>query len=227
MFDDAGVMVSTVWAEAERLRMLYIGWNRGASVPFRNAIGLASSTDGGETFTREFRGPVVDRSIWDPSFVASPFVLVEVDGYRLWYLSCTEWFSAGDSLMHRYHIKSATSKDAILWHRRGEVAIDFLDESEYAIARPWVVRTSAGLRMWFCARGESYRVQSAFSSDGIRWTRDEHVSLDVSPTGWDSEMTAYPAVFDWRGMRYLLYNGNGYGRTGIGLAVLEDIGSAE
>jgi hypothetical protein len=32
-------------------------------------------------------------------------------------------------------------------------------------------------------------------------------------------MVAYPCVFDAVGRRYLLYNGNGYGRTGIGLAV--------
>ena len=38
---------------------------------------------------------------------------------------------------------------------------------------------------------------------------------------WDSEMQAYPAVFDRGGRRYLLYNGNGYGRSGVGYAVSE------
>jgi hypothetical protein len=33
-------------------------------------------------------------------------------------------------------------------------------------------------------------------------------------------MQAYPFVFDEGGRRYMLYNGDGYGRTGIGLAVL-------
>ena len=46
--------------------------------------------------------------------------------------------------------------------------------------------------------------------------------LDVSPSGWDSEMVCYPHVFDHKGKRYMLYNGNGYGRTGFGLAVLEE-----
>jgi hypothetical protein len=35
-------------------------------------------------------------------------------------------------------------------------------------------------------------------------------------------MLCYPAVFDCMGQRYLFYNGNGYGRTGFGLAVLEE-----
>jgi hypothetical protein len=34
-------------------------------------------------------------------------------------------------------------------------------------------------------------------------------------------MIEYPCVFDHDRRRYMLYNGNDYGRTGIGLAVLE------
>ena len=34
-------------------------------------------------------------------------------------------------------------------------------------------------------------------------------------------MVCYPYVFDHAGNRYMLYNGNGYGRTGFGMAILE------
>ena len=34
-------------------------------------------------------------------------------------------------------------------------------------------------------------------------------------------MIEYPFVFDHKGQRYMLYNGNGNGQTGFGLAVLE------
>ena len=43
-----------------------------------------------------------------------------------------------------------------------------------------------------------------------------------SETGWDSEMICYPYVFKHKGRFYMLYCGNGYGKTGFGLAVLED-----
>ena len=46
--------------------------------------------------------------------------------------------------------------------------------------------------------------------------------LDTSSVGWDSEMVEYPFVFDHAAKRYMLYNGNGYGKTGFGLAVLSD-----
>jgi hypothetical protein len=74
--------------------------------------------------------------------------------------------------------------------------------------------------MWYSYRGESYRTGYAESQDGINWQRkDEEAGIDVSPSGWDSEMIAYAHVFNHRGKRYMLYNGNGYGKTGIGLAV--------
>jgi len=35
-------------------------------------------------------------------------------------------------------------------------------------------------------------------------------------------MICYPYVFKHKGRFYMLYCGNGYGKTGFGLAVLED-----
>jgi hypothetical protein len=73
--------------------------------------------------------------------------------------------------------------------------------------------------MWYSYRGEAYRIGYAESLDGLEWTRlDEHAAIDVSPGSWDAEMIAYPCVFDWDGRRYMLYNGDGYGRTGLGVA---------
>ncbi|MFM8395102.1 MAG: hypothetical protein ACKOB4_14370, partial [Acidobacteriota bacterium] len=46
------------------------------------------------------------------------------------------------------------------------------------------------------------------------------VGIDVSAAGWDDEMIEYPFVFEHRGRLFMLYNGNGYGRTGFGLALL-------
>ena len=80
--------------------------------------------------------------------------------------------------------------------------------------------------MWFSCRsgkGETYRIGYADSPDGIAWTRrDGAAGIDISASGWDSEMIEYPFVFDHKGERYMLYNGNGYGKTGFGLAVLEN-----
>jgi hypothetical protein len=78
--------------------------------------------------------------------------------------------------------------------------------------------------MWFSYRsgnGQAYRIGYAMSSDGRNWELAlEDAGIDVSTSGWDSEMIEYPFVFDHKGQRYMMYNGNDYGRTGFGLAVL-------
>lgn len=224
-FDDAGAMPSAAWWCGETLRLLYVGWNLSHSVPFRLAIGLAHSSDGGRSFVKQFDGPVADRSPVDPAFATGPFVLPG-DRLRMWYASCIEWVATDDGPRHRYHLKYAESDDGVQWEREGLVALDFEGEEEYAFSRPSVLIDEGAYCMWFSARGESYRIYSAESRDGRAFTRRPGVALDVSPAGWDSQMTAYPAVFDWRGQRYMLYNGNDYGRTGIGLAVLEGVGNA-
>ena len=220
-FDDDGVMASCLVPYGPTHRLYYIGWNRGVSVPFRNSIGVAQrSTDG--VFFRLFEGPILDRSASEPHFVASCFVYRDSpESWRMWYLSCTEWVQTSRGPQHRYHIKYAESSDGINWNRDGIVAIDYKDENEYAISRPWVIREGEVWKMWFSARGSRYRIGYAESGDGINWERVDHkVGLTVSDSGWDSEMVEYPAVFDLAGSRWMLYNGNSYGATGIGIAEL-------
>ncbi len=219
-FDAHGIMPTWLQRVNEALYLFYIGWNRAVDVPFRNAIGLAISNDNGNTFYKYADGPILDRSVHDPCFVASCCTLIEPNGlWRMWYLSCIEWHVDNGQLQHVYHIKYAESDDGIHWRRDGRVCIDFKDETEYAISRPCVIKDDDCYRMWYSYRGESYRIGYAESEDGLHWTRkDDEVGIDVSPAGWDSEMIEYPYVFDHDDQRYLLYNGNGYGRTGIGLA---------
>ena len=123
---------------------------------------------------------------------------------------------------HYYHVKYAESADGIHWGEQRRIGIDFNSPDEYAIGRPCVVKDSGVYRMWYCYRGPSYRIGYAESPDGLSWTRmDRDAGIDCSPEGWDSEMQCYPWVFDHGGRRYMLYNGNSYGKTGFGLALAD------
>lgn len=221
MFDDSGSMGCWLTKTNDLSYLYYQGWNLGVTVPFRNSIGVAISK-GGSSFERYAPGPILDRSMFEPHFTATPCVILDNDLWRMWYLSCTEWVLDGNTPKHKYHIKYAESNDGINWKRNGVVAIDYADDEEYAISRPSVIYDNGCWKMWYSYRGESYRIGYAESNDGINWDRlDGQVGIDVSKTGWDSEMIEYPFVFDHDGRRYMLYNGNGYGKTGFGLAVLE------
>lgn len=219
-FDDSGAMATWLTSYKGVKYLYYIGWNLGVTVPFRNSIGLAKSKDG-QVFSRHTSGPIVDRTMTEPHFCASCCVFPGSDKWRMWYLSCTEWFLDNNLPKHKYHIKYAESVDGINWNREGVVAIDFVSEKEYAISRPSVIYDNGIWKMWFSYRSDNYRIGYAESDDAVNWERfDNLVGIDVSLEGWDSEMIEYPFVFDHKGQRYMLYNGNGYGKTGFGLAVL-------
>jgi len=229
-FDDSGVMPCSLVDAGDEKYLYYVGWNESVTVPYRNAIGLAVSTDGGVTFERVCEGPVVDRSSSEPYFTASPFVLRENGMWRMWYASATGWVEVEGRPEPIYVIKYAESDDGIQWERHDLTCIPPRSPTE-ANARPWVVRDGGMYRMWYCYRGsfayrtdprESYRLGYAESGDGVTWVRrDEEVGIDRSEEGWDSVMMEYPSLYEQDGTMHLLYNGNGFGASGIGHAVLQ------
>jgi len=220
-FDDSGVTSSCI-ARCDRRRYLfYTGWTRGVTVPFYLAAGLAISDDDGP-FRRTSEAPLLERTAVDPYLTASPFVLVESDRWRMWYVSGSGWDTTDRGPRHRYHLRYAESVDGMTWHRPGTVCLDYGSPEEHAFARPCVLQDRGTYRMWFASRGDRYRIGCAESNDGLRWTRlPDECGLQPSIEGWDSQMVEYPFVFEWRERRYMLYNGNQYGRTGIGLAIWE------
>jgi len=217
-FDESGVVNACIVDAGDALYQYVVGWQLLKTVPFTFSSGLAISRDGGASWAKHSRGPLMDRNEVDPFLNAASSVMRDGAVWRMWYTSGVRWAIENGIPKHYYHIKYAESQDGIAWQRTGKVCVDFND-GEYAIGRPCVVLDGGLYRMWFSYRGAAYRIGYAESRNGTDWTRlDERAGIDVSPDGWDSEMICYASVFrhgdDW----YMLYNGNGYGKTGIGLA---------
>lgn len=224
-FDDSGALPNSIVSVNGDKYLYYTGINLGVTVKIRNSIGLAKWNKKNQTFERLYTGPVIDRTRHYPHFVATPEVHFENGRFRAWFTSCVRWENVYSEAKHFYNIEYAESMNGVDWERDGTIAIDFRDEYEYALGVPRIIKDDDCYRMWFCSRAtkniETYRIRYAESVDGIKWLRkDDEVGIDVSKNGWDSEMICYPFVFDHNGCRYMLYNGNGYGKTGIGLAVL-------
>ena len=229
-FDDSGAMPSCVVNHGGKKYLYYNGWNRGVTVPYRNSVGLAVSEDGGLTFRRVFEGPVVDRTKYEPFFCATPYVMVDEGVWKMWYASGTGWVVVDGYPEPRYQIKYAESEDGLEWTRDNITCIEYGFEGE-ANARPSVVKEDGLYKMWYCFRGsvgyrtdkkQSYRIGYAESEDGMNWERkDSRAGIDRSEKGWDSLMIGYPHVYEHGDRKYMLYNGNGFGESGFGYAVLE------
>lgn len=218
-FDESGCTVSCIVVEGSRWYLYYTGWMLGRTVPFYLAAGLAVSEDGGRSFRRHSEAPLLDRNDVDPLLTASPSVLLDGDVWRMWYVSAVAWERGSGEPRHRYLIKYAESDDGIRWRRDGRVAVPFEGHDEYAMGRPHVVKAGSRYRMWFCVRGDRYRIVQAESDDGLTWRRSEG---GAPPSGsWDAEMQAYPMVLRDGDRWVMFYNGNGYGATGFGCATAE------
>ncbi len=218
-FDDSGCSIGCIVRSGEKRLMYYMGWNLGVTVPWRNSIGLAISEDFGLTFQRVGRAPILDRSDSDPYSLSYPWVLYESGCWRMWYGTHTRWGPTVNNMLHV--IKHATSSDGRKWERGHEAVIAPEANSEFAFSRPCVLNDGT-YHMWYAFRGDNYRLGYAWSLDGHVWNRqDDEVGITPTPGDWDGEALAYPCVFDHGSERYMLYCGNGYGRSGFGLAVLE------
>lgn len=224
-FDDSGALPNSIVNIEGKKRLYYTGINLGVTVKIRNSIGLAEWDEDSQSFVRLFRGPVIDRTRNAPHFVATPEVQYDDGIYKAWFTSCVRWTQENNGQKHHYNLEYATSADGIEWNRNGNIAIDFASEHEYALGVPRVKKDGDIYKMWFCSRATAdiptYRIRYATSRDGLNWERQNNSGIDVSETGWDSGMVCYPFIFDYAGARYMLYNGNDYGKTGFGIAVLE------
>lgn len=229
-FDADGVMPSSLVKRDEELLLYYSGWSRlGGKVPYNNATGLAISRDGGLTFERMFDGPILDRTPEEPWSATSPAVIRRPDGWHMWYSSGTGWIDVDGKFEHVYVLKYATSNDGIHWNRDAKPVLERYIENE-AQTRPTLAEIDGTWHMWFSYRGsagfrdsgETYRIGHATSDDLKRWRRDDGAAgISASETGWDSQMICYPEVVRVGDQTLMFYNGNGFGFSGLGYAVLK------
>jgi hypothetical protein len=221
-FDDNGLTPTWIVNNEGKKYLYYLGWNKGSTVRASEVTGLAISKDGGETFERFSNAPILDRTDREPYLIlVVSCILIEGKIWRMWYDSAEEWLNQD---LPRYNIKYAESRDGINWIRKGVVSVDFKYPGETRVSRACVIKEDKIYKMWYCyAIGSGgYSMGYAESGDGIRFERkDEQVGIGVSESGWDAEMVCYPFVFNHKGRKYMLYCGNGYGKTGFGYAVSE------
>lgn len=227
-FDEHGIMPSWVCENEGEVWLYYGGWSRRQRVPYSNWTGLAVSRDGGRSFERRFPGPVLDRTPHEVFSATGAFGLRQGSEWWMAYASGVEWLEVEGKLEEFYVVKSARSTDGLHWERENRRLLPAREEHE-PTHRPVVLARDGRYHMWFCRRSVrdfrdgagAYRLGYATSTDLTKWERnDDEAGIDVSESGWDASMIAYPYVVECGSRTYLFYNGNGFGASGFGWAEL-------
>ncbi len=221
LFDDSGVIPSCVVELPSGLALYYWGCSLAVSTPFNAFLGLAFLNKDRDSASRLSSAPLIDRTPDDPYSNGAGFVCAgdSGTGYHLWY-ERQEWLK-DTGLLERntVGIKHASSLDGINWHRSSGFSLPPAPGS--ILATPCVLPSQNGYRMWYSLKLQGrYRIGGADSIDGMSWSRkDDTLGMLASGSGWDGKEVAYPNVFEHDERLFMLYNGDGYGRTGFGLAI--------
>lgn len=231
-FDEHGIFPINVLKDDDKILAYTTGWNRKVSVSNDASIGLAFSYNNGTTFEKHGRGPILTASVDEPFLVADAFVKKFDNTYHMWYIYGTKWIDNLATPERVYKIAYAKSKDGINWTRDSKPIIsDVLNENECQ-ALPTVEFYNGKYHMYFCYReaigfrnekNKGYRIGYAYSKDLKTWKRNDELSgINLSLSGWDSEMMCYPNIFKDGNKLFMLYNGNNFGKNGFGLAIAEN-----
>lgn len=229
-FDEFGIYPVSVIRDGDLVRAYYAGWTRCESVPFNVAIGTASSSDGGRTFTKLGNGPILGYSLDEPFVLSGPKIRRFNDRWYLFYISGRKWKIVDGRAEPIYKLRLAISDDGTNWVKLNRDLVESRVEEDEAQASPDVFYANGKYHMFFCYRHSShyrsgknsYRIGYASSYNLTDWIREDgKAGIDVSPQGWDSDMVAYPHVFEVDGHTYMAYLGDQVGRYGFGLALLD------
>ena len=204
-----------------RVLMWYTGQARK-----RSLIGLAVSRDGGASFQRFSREPVmIPEFPWEKDSVMNPFVLKENGVYRMWY-------AAGETYEPNA-LGYAESTDGVNWKKsrinpifcKGDAPCDSTRVGGCEVLK----RPDGSYIMFYIGYEDIHtaRICAATSPDGItRWRRLEANPLvSSSPGEWDGEACYKPSViFEPEHRRWRLWYNGRAGRTEyVGMAVHEGI----
>lgn len=200
----------------------FMGWKHHTGKNWRGEIGRLVLTHE-LNLLLDSSEPLLGIDSDDPNSLSYPWVQKRENGsFDMWYGSTHTWDAGNGEMLHV--IKHATSCDGDRWSKTG-FSVPYELGVTQAFSRPTVARgLNDCLEMWFSYRGSKeskYSIGYATSTNGEDWSLDlGGAGISTSSQGWDSEMIEYPFVFDHRHKRYMLYNGNGFGKSGFGLAVL-------
>jgi predicted GH43/DUF377 family glycosyl hydrolase len=213
-FDQDGISVGSVIKVHDQWFFYYMGWNLQSDQPWKNQIGCAWASDLNGPF-KKFNIPVIEIGLNDPHSLSYPCVLNHESQFWCWYGSHENWNKDGS---FRHSLKYAQSSNGVQWQTNQQVVIPLL-ENEIGLSRPSVIFRGGKFHCWFSYRGEKYKIGYASSSDGKNWCRGSHKwGLSAGPENWEDEAVCYPHVFEFADQIYMLYNGNNYGKTGVGIA---------
>lgn len=229
-FDEHGMMPSSIVTVGSEKYLYYTGWKRldVDGKRYENSVGVLRVR--GNWFRRMLTEPVLARQD-NEHFAAHMSSWIDRYGVHIGlYSSCIDWLDGEPT----YDCKMAVSEDGLNWkNEKGSAVV--LDGNEGGICSVRYFKDPACVsgNVIFCVRDKtdyrggkgSYRIEHGIENFNgtIHRCGTMRGLYTGSPGEWDSEMMCYPYLFvsPNTGIKYLFYNGNNFGQSGIGYATIQ------
>ena len=206
-FDESGVVASDIRVLDDGFEVLFHGYRLRSGGGWWNAIGHARLDGDGYVRDRS-AAPIIGLSAACPISVA--YGSWDPDRPSDIWFNSAEGLDPETALPRRYVVRRLVDECV--------VAVDVdMPGDVFALTRPVVASLDGKRRLLFCMRGPEYIVGS-LELDSSSSPTGTITPFPPLGRGGEVHATAYPYVVRGPADPFLLYSGDGYGRTGFGVA---------
>jgi len=195
----------------------FMGW---INPPAQHWYGTIGRFRLDSNFDLEFieKDPWFDLDSDDQISLSYPAVYFSQNVMHVWYGTTLTWDGGNGEMVHV--LKEKISKDFVQFETSNR-SLEWKMGDSQAFSRPSIVKVQDHLLMAYSVRGNKtkYRIGFGNIKDDTSEIK-EIAAFRTSTSPWESEMVEYPYLIAHKDLIYMFYNGDGYGKSGIGLAKL-------
>lgn len=222
VFYPDGISCSSIYKVGNKQYLTFMGWVNKKNEHWRGLIGRVEL---GENLSilENTSEILLNLNSLDKISLSYPFIIYENNLYTMYYGSTINWNYENNEMLHV--INYAESLDGKNFIPKG-LAFPYIPGVAQAFSRPAILVQNSDKHAWFSYRGgngDKYKIGYAHSKKNSPWNLALNTNtISTSNEGWDCEMVEYPFVYKFEEEIFMLYNGNNYGKSGIGLARLKN-----
>lgn len=222
-FFSSGITPGCIYNIKNKEYLAFMGWTNNQGSHWFGTIGRLE-IDKNYTFVQNSEELLLGLNTVDSISLSYPEIVSKENKYYMLYGSTVTWNYTNGEMIHTLNL--AESNDGKFFEPKGKV-LDYKTGYAQAFSRPTIyIDNNQTYHMWYSYRGSAkdfYKIGYAKSNgDFFNWENHYNKNqIKSSKNKWESKMVEYPNVIEHNSKLFMFYNGNDYGKTGLGLAYID------
>ena len=215
-----GISVGQIFSMNDEKFLSVMGWKNYVDKHWEGRIGYIPFNAQGNLTQLEPK-PWMDLDNQDSISLSYPALYEHCNSTLIWYGSTLTWDAGNGEMLHILKEARLSSDGRVI---KGDKKLPYIMGSAQAFSRPAIVQIDENFLLAYSYRGNTtkYRIGFALLDNFNSASHLGGISpFLISKDEWDSEMVEYPSFLSFQEQLFMLYNGNAFGKTGIGIVRLE------